>query len=74
MSTGWLARATSLPGDVGDPHRLAHVQDQDLAAAADDGGLEDELDRLVSRHEVAGHLGMRHGDRSARIRLARTGR
>ena len=46
---------------VDDPHRLAHVEDVDLAAPADRAGLDDQLHCLGDRHEEARHLGMRHG-------------
>ena len=48
-----------LRGQVEDPHRLAHVEHEDLAAAADRAGLHDERDRLRDRHEEARHLGVR---------------
>src|SRR5690606_40982278 len=35
------------------------------AVGADGGGLDDQLDGLLDGHEVAGHVGMRHGDRAA---------
>ena len=66
MSTSLAAVRGQPARDVGDPHRLAHVEDEHLAAAADDGGLQDELHRLVGGHEVAGHLRMRHRQRAAR--------
>ena len=59
-----------LPGHVGDADRLAHVEDEGLAVAADGGGLDDELHRLLHGHEVAGHLGVGDRDRAARRRSA----
>ena len=54
---GLLAReADHRVGEVGDLHRLAHVEHVDLAAAADRAGLDDQLDGLGDRHEVARHL------------------
>ncbi len=50
--------------EIHDLHRLAHVEHVDLAAAADRAGLDDQLDRLGDRHEVARHLRMGHRDRA----------
>ena len=36
-----------LPGDVGDAHRLAHVEHERLAGLADRGGLDDQLHGLL---------------------------
>ena len=49
----------------------AHVEHQRLAVAADRGGLDDQLHRLLHRHEVAGDVGVGDGDRAARRRSAR---
>ena len=48
------------PRDVRDLHLLAHVEYEDFAVAPDDSGLENELNRFVSDHEVPADLGMRH--------------
>ncbi len=53
---------------VEDPDRVAHVEDEDLAAAADRAGLHDERRGLRDRHEVARHLGVRDRDRAAAAR------
>jgi len=50
--------------DVGDPYLFPHVQHQRLAAAADDGRLQDQLDRFVRGHEITTDLRMRHGYRA----------
>ncbi len=50
-----------LLGQVEDAHRLAHVEDEDLAALAHGPGLQHELRRLRDGHEVALHV--RVGDR-----------
>ncbi len=47
--------------EVEDAHRIAHVEHEHVAAAADAAGLHDQLRGLVDRHEVARHLGV--GDR-----------
>ena len=51
-----------LLGQVDDLDRLAHVEQEDLAALAHGGGLEHELDGLGDGHEVARHLRVRDGD------------
>ena len=56
--------------ELDDPHRLAHVEHEDLAAPADRAGLDDERDRLGDRHEVARHLGVGDRDRPAARDLA----
>ena len=53
------------PGDVSDEHPLPHVEHESLAGSPDHGGLEHQLNRLVSSHEIPADLGMRHGDRPA---------
>ena len=55
---------------VDDPHRLAHVQDEQVARLAEQRGLEDQPRRLRDRHEEAGHLGVRDGQRHALAELA----
>lgn len=59
--------------DVGDPYLFPHIQYQRLATVPDDGGLEDQLDRLVRGHEVTADLRMRHGNRATRRDLRRQG-
>ena len=47
LAVGLLAREPDhAPREVEDLHRLAHVEDEDLAAAADRAGLDDERHRL----------------------------
>ena len=53
--------ADHLPREVDDRHRLAHVEEEDLALVGHRAGLEHEAHRFGDRHEVAGHL--RVGDR-----------
>ncbi len=50
-------------GQVEDPHRLAHLQHEDLAALGEHRGLEHELDGLLDAHEEPGHAGVGDGDR-----------
>ncbi len=58
-------------GEVDDLHRLAHVEDEDLAlAGADVAGSDHQLHRLGDRHEVARHLRVGDGDRAAALDLA----
>ena len=53
------------PRQISDPHRLAHVEHEHIAALGHGAGLDDELRSLRDGHEVADHLRMRHGDRTA---------
>src|SRR5450432_4648594 len=48
-----------------DGDRFAHVQDEDLAAGRDGGGLQYEEHGFWNRHEKAGHPGVGEGDRPA---------
>ena len=50
---------------VDDSDRFAHIEHEDLTAAAEDGRLEHQLHRLGDRHEVAAHVGVGDGDRAA---------
>ena len=68
---GEARQADQVAREVGDPHRLAHVEHEDLAAAAHRAGLQHELRGLRDRHEVARDLGMGDGDRAACARSAR---
>lgn len=55
---------------VGDAHRLAHVEDEDLAALALRAGLKDQLAGLGNQHEVPYDVGIRHRHRAAGLDLA----
>ena len=57
--------ADHFPGQRENFDRLAHVEDEDLPAAADGAGLHDELAGLGDGHEIAFHFGMGDGDRAA---------
>src|SRR3954451_12127075 len=59
-----------LAREVDDPDRVAHLEHVPLAAAAELAGVDDELDRLRDRHEVARHVLVGHRDRAARGDLA----
>ena len=62
---GQPGQPDQVPGQIDDPHGLAHFQDEDLAAAAHGGGLQHELRGLGNGHEVAFHAGVGDGDRAA---------
>ena len=55
---------------IDDPDRLAHVEHEDLAAAAERAGLQHQLHRLRDGHEVAAHLRVRDRHRPAGLRSA----
>ena len=55
---------------IGDAHRLAHVEDEDLAALALRAGLKDQLAGLGNQHEVPYDVGVRHSHRAAGLDLA----
>src|SRR5207237_3601053 len=68
---GVLTReADHLLGELDDLDRLAHVEDEDVALAADRAGLDHKRRRLGDRHEEAGHLRMRDRERAALLDLA----
>lgn len=50
---------------VGYAHRLAHVEDEDLAALPLRAGLKDKLAGLWDQHEVPYDVGIRHRHRAA---------
>ena len=52
-------------GQVDDADGLAHVQDEGLAAASHEAGLQHELGGLGDGHEVAGDVGVGDGDGAA---------
>ncbi len=51
-------------GEVQDPDRLAHLEDQQLAVAAE-AGQQHQAHRLGDRHQVAPALGVGHGHGAA---------
>ena len=51
------------------PHRLAHIQDQDIATRTQGTGLQYELSGLTNTHEVPRHLWMRNRHRTATANL-----
>ncbi|MNZ53187.1 hypothetical protein D3C78_710580 [compost metagenome] len=54
---------------LGDLHRLAHVQHEHVAACAHRAGLDHQLRRFRDGHEVAGDFRVGHGDRPAALDL-----
>ena len=52
-------------GQVDDADGLAHVQDEGLAAASHEAGLQHELGGLGDGHEIAGDVGVGDGDGAA---------
>src|SRR3984957_1666305 len=53
------------PRQIPDPHRLAHVEHEYVAALSHRTGLNHELRGFRDGHEIADYLGMRDGDRPA---------
>src|SRR5882724_3736033 len=53
------------PRQIPDPDRLAHVEDEHIAALRHGTRLNHELRGLRDGHEIADYLGMRHGYRPA---------
>ena len=70
LARGEAREADHVAGQVDDLDRLAHVQDEDLAVAAQDAGLEHQLAGLGDGHEVAGHVRVGDRDRAAPLDLA----
>ena len=56
--------ADHVPGEVEDLHRLAHVEDEDLAAFGVGTGLKDKTYRFWNRHEEADDVRMCDRDRT----------
>ena len=54
---------------VGDPHRLAHVEDEDLAAPATGAGLKHKLAGLRDEHEEPYDVRVGHRHRAAGLDL-----
>src|SRR3569833_75050 len=52
-------------GEVHDPNRLAHIENEDLATFAHGASLQHQLARLGNGHEVSRHVGMGHGHGTA---------
>ena len=77
---GLQSRETDhLPREVDDLDRLAHIQDEDAAAFPsrksgtihpEDAGLQHQADGFPHRHEVALHVGVGDGQRTATTELA----
>ena len=58
-------KADHLASKVDDLDGLAHVEQEDLAFFRHGARLQHETDRFLDRHEVARHLRIGHGDRTA---------
>jgi len=63
-----------LPRKVHNANRFTHIQDENLTRRirifdADDGSLQDKLNRLTHRHEEPCHIRMRDRQRSAGLQL-----
>ncbi|MNP15376.1 hypothetical protein D3C76_1077300 [compost metagenome] len=58
-----------LLGQLDDPHRLAHVQDKNIAALPHGARLNHQLRRFRDGHEVSSDLRMRDSQRTARLDL-----
>ncbi len=56
-------------GQIDNPDRLAHVQDEDLAAGAQRSGLKHQLDRFGDGHKKAAHVWMGDSHRPAGLDL-----
>ena len=56
-------------GEIHDLDGLPHVQQKDIAAAAQARRLQHELGRFLNGHEVAGDIRMGHRDRAAVLDL-----
>ena len=59
-----------IAGELHDPYGIAHIQDERVTRRRHDGGLQDELNRLRDRHEVAHRIRMGHGEGAAMLELA----
>ena len=62
---GHAAQPDHRAGQVGNAHRIAHVQHKHLTAARHAAGLDHQLSGLRDQHEVANDVGVGDGDRPA---------
>ena len=51
-------------GQIGNLHRLTHIEDEDLSSLTHRTGLQHQLTGLGDEHEVAEDIRMRHGNRT----------
>src|SRR4051794_35372859 len=58
-------KTDQLAREIGDLHRFAHVEDENLAAAAHHRRLHHELRRFRNRHEITLHVRVRDGQWTA---------
>lgn len=63
------AQLDHAPRQVGDTHRLPHVEHEDLTALASCAGLKDKLARLRDQHEEPYDVRVRHGHGAAGLDL-----
>src|SRR5690606_3767946 len=54
---------------IHDPHRIAHVEDEYIAAPIHRARLQHQLRSLGNRHEVTLHVRVRHGHRTTALDL-----
>src|SRR5690606_35099467 len=59
-------QAYEVGGQIHDPHRFAHVEDEDLTMPAERARLHDQLGGFGNGHEIAPHVGMGDQDRAPR--------
>ncbi len=74
---GQPGEADHLPREIDDPHRLAHIEHENLATRVavkvfrgGCRGFEHQFDGLAHRHEKPADLGVGHGQRAAGGELA----
>src|ERR1700694_672562 len=65
--------ADHLAGKIIDTNTLPHLQHENVPAFRVTGGLDDEAGCLRNVHEIAGHIRVGNGDRTAKIDLPRKG-
>ena len=58
------------PGQIDDADRLAHIENEDLASTGHGTGLQHQLGGLGDGHEIAGDIGVGHGQRAPGRQLA----
>ena len=58
------AEANHPPGQIDNPHRLAHVEHKHIATCAHGTGLKHQLGRLGNTHKVARYFRVSHCDRA----------
>jgi hypothetical protein len=76
LADGQSRQPDQIFDQLDDPQRLTHLEHEQLAAAADPGGLQHQVHGFGNRHEEALHLGMRdlHGPAGFDLLLERRDR